>query len=86
MDSSQNGICISEYSVTSITDLGFWILCDEKEYFIPFKEYPGFKDASVRQILNFSYLAPSQLHWADLDIDIELRALSQPEFFPLGFR
>ena len=86
MDSSQNGICISEYSVTNISDLGFWLLAGDKEYFVPFKEYPGFKDASVNQIFNFNFLPPFQLRWEALDIDIELQALSQPESFPLVFR
>jgi hypothetical protein len=86
MNSSQNGTFISEYSVTSISDLGFWVLVDDKEYFVPFKEYPGFKSASVNQILNFTFIAPNQLCWEDLDIDIELTALSHPESFPLIFR
>jgi len=25
-----------------INDLGFWALVEEKEYFIPFSDYPGF--------------------------------------------
>ncbi len=86
MDLSQNGIYISEYSVTNISDLGFWVLADDKEYFIPFKEYPGFKDASVKQIFSFRFIPPAQLRWESLDIDIELQALSQPESFPLVFR
>jgi len=86
MDSSQSGIYTSEYSVTNISDLGFWILAGNKEYFIPFKEYPGFRDASVNQILRFNFIPPSQLRWEALDIDIELQALSQPESFPLVFK
>jgi len=75
-----------EYSVTNISGLGFWVLAGEKEYFVPFKEYPGFKEASVNQIFNFSFIPPSQLRWESLDIDIELQSLSQPESFPLVFR
>ncbi len=86
MHSSQNGTSISEYSVTEINDFGFWVFAGEKEYFVPFSEYAGFKNATVNQIQNFSYIKPLQLHWEDLDIDIELPALSHPESFPLVFR
>ena len=70
MNSLQNGICTSEFSVTAITEIGFWIFVGEKEYFVPFREYPAFKDASVNQILSVNFNVPSQLRWESLDIDI----------------
>jgi hypothetical protein len=86
MNSLQNGIYTSEFSVTTITEIGFWVLIEEKEYFVPFRDYPAFKDASVNQILNFTFTPPSQLCWESLDMDIELQALSSPEDFSLVFR
>jgi hypothetical protein len=86
MDSSKSGISTSACNVTGINDLGFWVLVNDKEYFVPFSDYPGFKDTSVNQILNIRFYAPSQLHWEDIDIDIELNALSQPASFPLIFK
>jgi hypothetical protein len=86
MDSSKSGICISVCSITGIIDLGFWVLVEDKEYFIPFLDYPGFKDSSVNQLLKIRFSAPSQLHWEEIDMDIELQALSQPESFPLIFK
>ena len=84
--SSKSGTGISVCKITSINDLGLWVLLDDKEYFIPFSYYPGFKDASLNQVLKIRFLSPSQLHWDELDIDIELQALDQPEFFPLSFK
>ncbi|MEI6900482.1 MAG: DUF2442 domain-containing protein [Bacteroidota bacterium] len=86
MNSSISGTAISACSITNINELGFWILVDEKEYFVIFEHYPGFKDASVRKILNVHFSPPEQLYWKDLDIDIELPALTNPEQFPLIFR
>ncbi len=86
MDSSKSGIDISVCSITGINDLGLWVLVEEKEYFVPFAEYPGFKDSSVNQILNIKYLPPSQLHWDEIDMDIELQALVKPEAYPLVFK
>ena len=85
MNSSKSGTGISECSVTSINDLGFWVLIEDMEYFVPFSAYPGFKDASVSQIFSVRFNPPYQLNWEDMDIDIELQSLSQPESFPLIF-
>jgi hypothetical protein len=86
MDSSKSGISISVCNITSINDLGFWVLVNNKEYFIPFSDYQGFKDSSINQIFNIKFHPPSQLHWEELNIDIELNALIQPESFPLIFK
>ncbi len=86
MISSQPGIGISLSEVTNIEPLGFWVLVDEWEYFIPFADYPVFQGASIQQIFNVQRLSPHQLHWPDLDADIELEALEQPEHYPLVFK
>jgi hypothetical protein len=83
MISSQPGTSISPSEVTNIEALGFWILVDNKEYFVPFDDYPVFKGASIQQILKMQRLSPTQLHWPDLDADIEIDALEQPEHYPM---
>ena len=85
MDSSKSGIITSVCSVSGINDLGIWVLVEDIEYFIPFAEYPGFRDSSVSQLLNFRFSPPSQLRWEEIDMDIELEALALPDSFPLGF-
>jgi Protein of unknown function (DUF2442) len=86
MNSSKSGIVTSVCNITGINDLGFWVLAAAQEYFVPFSDYPGFKIASVNQIFNVRFLPPSQLHWEELDMDIELLALARPESFPLVFK
>jgi len=71
--------------VTSITKFGFWLLIDDKEYFVPFAEYTGFFKAKIEDILDFKMLSPNQLYWEKLDIDIEVDALENPRNFPLIF-
>jgi hypothetical protein len=80
------GVSISRSEITSIGPLGFWLLVDDREYFVPFADYPAFKDATVAQIYNVQQLGPEQLHWPELDVDIELDALQHPERFPLQFK
>ncbi len=72
--------------VTNIEAFGFWLLAEDHEYFVPFSDYPVFKNATIEQILNLQCLAPGQYHWPDLDADIELEALQNPERYPLSSR
>jgi len=71
--------------VTNITNIGFWILVNEIEYFVPFNEYPCFRKATVSQIEDFKVLSPNQIYWETLDCDIELEALKNPQNYPLKF-
>jgi len=87
MNLKQNGnSTLINNEVTNITKLGFWILVDNNEYFVAFADYPEFKKATVEQIINFETLSPNQLHWSQLDCDIELGALEKPHQFPLRFK
>jgi hypothetical protein len=79
MISLKNGTDTLEYEITNIERFGIWLLADDKEYYIKFEDYPAFKKASIDQILNIKRISPSQFRWPDLDEDIELEALEQPE-------
>jgi len=83
---NRHGANTFQSEVTSIGALGFWMIVEDREYFVPFGDYPEFKKARVEQILSFEQLSPTQFHWPQLDIDIELEALEEPERFPLVFR
>ncbi|MFO7682060.1 MAG: DUF2442 domain-containing protein [Chloroflexota bacterium] len=72
--------------VTNISAFGFWLLVGDEEYFVPFTDYPVFKQATITQIYEMVVLSPTQYHWPQLDVDIELTALQHPEKFPLYFR
>jgi len=77
---------LTNNEVTNISKLGFWVLINSNEYFVPFNDYPVFKKATIDQITEFEMLSPDQLHWKSLDCDIELAALEKPQQFPLIFR
>ena len=86
MTSNLPGIAISDNEVTSIGATGFWLLVEDKEYFVPFADYPVFQTATIEQIFNVKRLGRGQFHWPALDADIELDALENPDQFPLVWR
>ena len=86
MISPPPGAATSRSEVTNITRHGFWLLVDDREYFVPFAAYTVFRTATVEQIYNVRRSGPDQFHWPELDADIELAALETPEAFPLQFQ
>jgi len=86
MSSSMLGAVISEVEVTNMDRFGLWILVREKEYFLPYGEYPWFKDAKVDQLLNVQLLNKDHLLWPDLDVDLSVESLDQPDNYPLTYR
>ena len=86
MTSLAPGESISAAEVTGISALGFWLLAADREYFVPFADYPDFRQATIEQLYRLENPSPSQIYWPDLDIDIDLDALEAPERFPLLFK
>ena len=76
---------LEQAQITSIEQDGFWLLTEEGEFFVPFARYPAFQKAKVEQIFNFEQ-DNDAFYWSELDIDIELDALKNPEKYPLIFR
>jgi hypothetical protein len=77
MSLSLPGVAISQCEVTNISQFGFRLLADDREYFVPFADYPVFQAASITQIYGVERIAPDHLHWP---------ALEYPEAFPLVFK
>jgi len=72
--------------VTNISPFGFWLLAGGKEYFVNYKDYTVFENASIKDIANVVEDAEGNLHWPSLDADIELNALENPQDYPLSYK
>ena len=83
MKSQTPGIGISLLEVTNISPHGFWLLTAEDELFVPFDEFPWFKEARVSAILHVEQPHPGHLYWPDMDIDLSLESIRHPERYPL---
>lgn len=83
MKSQRLGKNISKVEILNISSHGFWLYVGEKEYFLPFGEYPWFQDAKITEIQEVQFLHGQHLYWPKLDIDLELASLDYPEAYPL---
>ncbi len=83
MKSQELGKNTSEVEVTNVSRLGLWVLLADKEYFLPYQDFPWFRDARLSEILEVELLHGFHLHWPKLDVDLDLASLESPREFPL---
>lgn len=83
MSSKPLGKSTSEVEVTNINKHGIWLLADDREMFMPYEDFPWFKDVPVRKILNVEELSPGHFYWPDLDVDLGVESIEHPDRFPL---
>lgn len=60
MRSAPRGRPTSDVEVTNVSAHGFWVLIGRRELFVPFDQFPWFKDVPIGQIVNVE-LRPSLL-------------------------
>lgn len=83
MTSAVPGPSISPVEVTNVSPHGFWLFLGEQEVFVPFSEFPWFRDATIRQIAHVELPSPHHLYWPELDVDLAVESLLHPERYPL---
>ena len=86
MKLSTPGTDILEVEVVQMDRHGIWLNVKDMEYFLSYKEYPWFKDAKVNDILNIELLHENHLYWPNLDVDLTLEMLSNPEKYTLIYQ
>lgn|SRR5262245_33999072 len=86
MRSAPPGPSTSPAEVTNVSPHGFWLFVDDRELFVPFKDFPWFRDATIREITNVQLPSPHHLYWPDLDIDLAVESIEYPEKYPLVSR
>ncbi len=86
MKSATNGANISSVEVTNISAHGIWLWLDGKEHFLPYREFPWFKNAKVADILNVERFGDHHLHWPALDVDLTLDMIENSRAYPLIYK
>jgi len=83
MNSLAHGNSTLAVEITNISSHGVWLLHNEKEFFMPYEEFPWFKDQPVKSIFNVEEQAPGHFYWSDIDVDLTIETIEHPERFPL---
>ena len=83
MKSATLGPGASPVEVTSVSAHGFWLFVGDRELFVSFKDFPWFRDATVREITNVQLPSSHHLYWPALDIDLAVESIEAPEKYPL---
>jgi hypothetical protein len=85
MRSSRHGKGAS-VSVENITPFGIWLFVNGMEYFLNYRDYPYFRDQTIRSIQTVQPLHGYHLYWPELDVDLEIDNLENPEKYPLKWK
>ena len=86
MRSQTLGQDTSGAEVLGIDAHGLWLFVGGKEYFLPYAEFPWFREAKVADVLNVELLHGFHLHWPALDVDLDLHSLEDTSETPLVYR
>ncbi len=69
-------------SVENITPFGIWLYVKEKEYFLSYEDYPYFQEKTIKSIQKVQLLHAYHLYWSELDVDLGLDNLENPQKYP----
>ena len=86
MKSATLGMPTSGVEVTNISEHGFWLLIAGGEKFLPYLNFPWFRNATVAQILHVEHPSADHLYWPDLDVDLSIDSIDDPQSYPLVSR
>lgn len=77
------GTITSAVEVTNVSRHGFWLLLDDQELLIPFDQFPWFKKSTIEQLTDVQWPSPDHLYWPQLDVDLSVESIRNPDAFPL---
>ena len=83
MSSQRLGEHTSAVEITHVSRHGVWLLAGDRELFMPYDDFPWFKQAPIGKILNVEEPTPGHFYWPDLDVDLGVESIEHPERFPL---
>jgi hypothetical protein len=69
--------------VTNIAMHCFWLLLGDEELAVPFAEFPWFKKASIEHLSDVQRPTADHLYWPQLDFDLSVDSIRNPEILPL---
>ena len=61
MTSARPGQSTSAVEVTNVSPHGFWLLVEQREYFVRFTDFPWFRDATIAELMRVELPSPRRL-------------------------
>lgn len=58
---------------------GGWLLIDDVEYFLSFKQFPWFQNAKSSDVYNVRLESANHMYWPILNVDLAIDSLSNLE-------
>lgn len=86
MRSLARGTSTSHVEVVHVSSHGVWLSVRGKEHFLPYEEFPWFRDARLSEIHHVKLIHGHFLRWEDLDVELALDSLEHPDRYPLKYR
>lgn len=83
MRSVKRGTSTSGASLSNVSEHGLWLLVDDQEHFLPFEDFPWFRQGTISQLSTIERPTPEHLRWPELDVDLTLDSIRRPEAYPL---
>ena len=83
MSSLAHGKSTSKTEVTHISPHGIWLLSSRgKELFMPYDEFPWFKDLPIKVIHNVEEPSSGHFYWPDIDVDLSENIIENSGHYP----
>jgi hypothetical protein len=83
MKSEITGNATSGAEVLNVSPHGFWLLVQEREFFLDSDLFPWFRQATLDQLFAVELHHRDHLHWPRLEVDLDLDRIEHPERYPL---
>ena len=72
--------------VTNVSGHCFWLLLGDEELAVPYADFPWFRKAMIEQISDVQRPTQDHLYWPQLDVDLSVESIRNPDAFPLASR
>jgi hypothetical protein len=86
MRSAEPGTDTSGVELSNVSQYGLWLLVDGSEYYLPFEDFPWFRDATIAQLSRIERPTRDHFYWPELDVDLSLSIIERPKDSPLVSR
>lgn len=83
MRSASRGSATLKVEVSTISSQGVGLRLGSEEIFLPFAEFPWFREATVESVLHVERPSAHHLYWPKLDVDVDVESIRAPERYPL---